>query len=308
MNTSTELVKAEGHSVELSPSDNFLPVMSAAQTVERYNALVNFVRQIMREGTDYGVIPGTKKKSLLKPGAEKLCTLFGLSAQFDLMEKEQDWEYEFFHYRYKCTLSRDGKVMGNGEGSCNSKEDKYRWRKKPEKYATEEEKKAAVKRVYNDEYRSYTLYLPNTEICSQVNTLQKMAQKRALTAAVLITINASDFFTQDLEEIIDVESEPVKPTAKQHNAGFGFKASEPAPAPSEPTPTQPDPRPEQRADAGRTPDVILSFKHRPSDAVRDEIKKAGFRWNAGDATWTAPSNAVTEGIYAQMGASGDLNH
>lgn len=47
-----------------------------------------------------------------------------------------------------------------------------------------------------------TLYrIPNPEIFALVNTLDKMAQKRALIAATLIAVNASEFFTQDLEDI-----------------------------------------------------------------------------------------------------------
>jgi hypothetical protein len=46
-----------------------------------------------------------------------------------------------------------------------------------------------------------TLYrIPNDDIASQVNTVLKMAQKRALVAVTLIAVNASEFFTQDLED------------------------------------------------------------------------------------------------------------
>src|SRR5436305_40562 len=38
-------------------------------------------------------------------------------------------------------------------------------------------------------------------IADQVNTIQKMAQKRSLVAAVLIAVNASEFFTQDVEDM-----------------------------------------------------------------------------------------------------------
>src|SRR5688572_15251827 len=34
------------------------------------------------EGEDYGVIPGTKKPTLLKPGAEKICNVYGLVPSF----------------------------------------------------------------------------------------------------------------------------------------------------------------------------------------------------------------------------------
>src|SRR5205085_1753732 len=41
----------------------------------------------------------------------------------------------------------------------------------------------------------------NPDIADQVNTIQKMAQKRALVAATLLAVNASEFFTQDLEDM-----------------------------------------------------------------------------------------------------------
>lgn len=46
-----------------------------------------------------------------------------------------------------------------------------------------------------------TVYrIPNPEIADVVNTIQKMAQKRALVAATLIATSASEFFTQDIED------------------------------------------------------------------------------------------------------------
>jgi hypothetical protein len=47
-----------------------------------------------------------------------------------------------------------------------------------------------------------TLYrIPNPDVADLVNTIQKMAQKRALVAATLIATSASEFFTQDVEDI-----------------------------------------------------------------------------------------------------------
>lgn len=49
-----------------------------------------------------------------------------------------------------------------------------------------------------------TLYcVPNDDVADQVNTILKMAQKRALVAAVLIATNISDYFTQDIEDYTD---------------------------------------------------------------------------------------------------------
>ncbi len=47
--------------------------------------------------------------------------------------------------------------------------------------------------------------IPNADAADTVNTLQKMAQKRALVAAVLIGVNASEFFTQDVEDLAPIE-------------------------------------------------------------------------------------------------------
>jgi ABC-type uncharacterized transport system YnjBCD ATPase subunit len=65
-------------------------------------------------------------------------------------------------------------MVGQGDGSCNSKEKKYESQK----------------------YKIYDL----------TNTIVKMAQKRALVAAVLSSCGASEFFTQDLEAMAGGES------------------------------------------------------------------------------------------------------
>src|ERR1051325_7452805 len=70
----------------------FMPALSVQQAAERFNTVVEFVRTVMREGIDYGKIPGTDKLTLLKPGAEKLCTLFGLTCRFDLVRSVEDWD------------------------------------------------------------------------------------------------------------------------------------------------------------------------------------------------------------------------
>ena len=44
--------------------------------------------------------------------------------------------------------------------------------------------------------------IPNDDVPEQVNTILKMAQKRALVAATLIATGLSDYFTQDIEDFI----------------------------------------------------------------------------------------------------------
>ena len=158
-------VMASAASPQISPAyQNAL-----AQTASHYQTMIAFVSAQMKKGVDYGVIPGTSKPTLLKPGAEKLCRLFSLRPSYELIHFITDFEKPIFHYHFRCTLVRQREVVGQGDGSCNSKEKKY-------------------------EKQSYKVY-------DLTNTIVKMAQKRALVGAVLSSCGASEFFTQDIEEM-----------------------------------------------------------------------------------------------------------
>ncbi len=199
-----------GGSRALMPINNdlFMPVLSIQQAVERFNAVVEFVRTVMREGTDYGRIPGTEKATLLKPGAEKLCTLFGLSSRFEIIRSIEDWTGEdhngepFFYYLYRCRLQRGSLVIAEGDGSCNSWEQKYRYRQaqrrcpacnQPAIIQGKEEygggwvcfrKRGGCGAKFGIDDESITGQqagrVTNENIADQVNTIQKMAQKRSL--------------------------------------------------------------------------------------------------------------------------------
>ncbi len=207
----------------------FMPAMSIELAVERYSAVTEFVRRVLRREVDYGVIPGTEKRTLLKPGAEKLTTFFGLSTRFRLLERIEDWSGDahdgepFFYYLYRCRLHRDELLVAEADGSCNSRETKYRWReaqracpacgvaaiiKGREEYGGGFvcfKKKGGCGAKYPDGDQTIesqqTGRVFNPDIADQVNTIQKMAQKRALVAAVLLAVNASEFFTQDVEDM-----------------------------------------------------------------------------------------------------------
>jgi len=216
----------------------FMPAMSIKEAVDRYNILIQFTKQVMKDGKDYGTIPGTDKPTLLKPGAEKLNTLFGFAPDFLSIDKIVDFEKGFFYFQYRADLYKDGKKVGSGLGSCNSKEKKYRYRNIPEWKATENEKASALRteeRTSKAGKPYKVLVIENQEPFDLVNTIDKMAQKRALVAATLIAANASEFFTQDTEDLEIIEgtftepeiveqpkAQPKKaaPKAKNGNGGF----------------------------------------------------------------------------------------
>jgi hypothetical protein len=80
------------------------------------------------------------------------------------------------------------------------------------------------------EIEAYSYRVPNEDIYSQVNTILKMAEKRALVAATLVTVNASDFFTQDMEDLVEVPvtatviNPTQQPTTPEHRADIDARA------------------------------------------------------------------------------------
>jgi len=279
MDDTTQLVPVERE--QFAP---IMPVMAIEQAQQRYQAMVELTKSVLRDGTDFGKVPGTDKPCLLKPGAEKLTTFFGLRPEFEIIEKAEDWtgaEHNgepFFYYWFRCSLWRGAQKVGEADGSCNSHESKYRWRwveqselppgvdtslfkcrrgsisefdfsigkaetsgkyGKPPEYwqqfttaiengtAEQITKRTRDGRQFPAWRIDTTVYrVPNDDIASQVNTVLKMAQKRALIAATLITVNASEFFTQDMEDYTDefIEGEftttvasPPPSTQQQHD-------------------------------------------------------------------------------------------
>ena len=220
-------------STSLVPTDNqrLVPLFSIKDAVDRYNEVVAFVKTVMKPGIDYGVVPGTDKPTLLKPGGEKLSTFFGLSPRFTEVLTVEDWTGDthrgepFFYYKHKCELYRGEHFVAECTGSCNSWEERYRYRKgnrvcpecgktgtiirgKPEYgggWLCFAKKDGCGFKFLIDDKRiteQDTDKVHNERIFDQVNTIVKQSQKRAFVGAVLIGVNASEFFTQDMEDLV----------------------------------------------------------------------------------------------------------
>jgi len=236
MEEQMEQEETMGETGMLVGSVDYVPSFAVSLEVaaQRLADFQKFIQDQMIEDEDYGVIPGTSKPTLLKPGAEKLANIFGFAAQFEEVREVEHWDDPgFFYYSYKCRLlnKRTGQVEAECTASCNSKEDKYRWRggerKCPECGAAaiikgKEEygggwvcwtKRGGCDAKFTDGDESIKGQklgrVENPDPYSLVNTLQKMAQKRALIGAVLIATRASGIFTQDLDDF-EANGVPVK--------------------------------------------------------------------------------------------------
>lgn len=169
------------------------PAMGLTDFKQTHKDLLKFVNEQLREAKDiskgdtgdYGVIPYTKKKSLLKPGAEKLLALFGYAASNELVKEVEDWDKRFVYYKYKCTITHKatGTFIADATRSCNNKE-----------------KKHATKDVYD-----------------VANTVESIAQKRALVAATIQATMASEIFK--LDESDHDDTAPEKATTRDEDPG-----------------------------------------------------------------------------------------
>lgn len=153
-----------------------------ARTMEKIHAFQTVIQQAVKPGHDIGIIPGTNKPTLLKPGAEKIVMMMGLSSRYEIMDKVEDYDKGFFSYNVKCVLSRNDYDICEGVGNCNSRESKY---------------------VKADPY-------------SIANTILKMAKKRAYVDAALSVASLSDIFTQDLEDMEGLEIQSTGPSHRDN--------------------------------------------------------------------------------------------
>ena len=311
-----------------------MPVLDIEGAMMRRQAVVDFTRKLMVEGRDYGKVPGTgDKPTLLKPGAEKLASLFGLYPVFDPIETVTDWTGEahggepLFFVRVRCILYRGEMAVGQGIGSCNSWEKKYRYRKgertcpncgQPAIIKGKAEygggwlcfaKKGGCGHKYQDGDPTIegqpAGQVKNPDAADVVNTIDKMAQKRALVAAVLIAVNASEMYTQDVEDYSDIVDGDWTPAP-------AAKAQPPAP------PQQRPAQPATNGDGGPLPDDELTIEEAPAtqfiaaaaglletdtDTLKARLKALGYERIPGKP---AERVAAYRKLRADMGAADDL--
>ncbi|MDP3703892.1 MAG: hypothetical protein Q8R78_05850 [Candidatus Omnitrophota bacterium] len=227
----------------LVPQESALAVqheLSVEQVIARINKVHEVMKRAMQEGHHYGVIPGTPKPSLWKPGAELLCVMFRLDPQYVAQERREPDDH--LTVTTTCTLWHipTGQRAGSGMGSCSTRESKYAYRQasrvcpkcgQPAIIKGKEEygggwmcfkKKDGCGAKFADEDAAITGQVTgrvaNEDLPDQENTVLKMSNKRALVAAVLNVTAASDIFTQDIEDMPHL-ADSVQPAKQESHAG-----------------------------------------------------------------------------------------
>lgn len=190
-------------------SNDLRPMENEIQLYEGQKAIVETKRmnyqisvpgggtQVLKRDVDFGVIPKTKKPSLFKSGAEKICFAYGLMQRYHIESMiEQTEPTPFFFYTVRCDLVKllpigQEIVFTSSYGSANTGE---------------------KRNGFNGAYDA-------------ANSTLKMAQKRALTSAAISICGGSDLFTADIEdegfvtqnynEMIKTNDDEAPITAKQ---------------------------------------------------------------------------------------------
>jgi hypothetical protein len=282
----------EENAITVQPQEGFLsPAISVQDALNVYQAKKQFIEGVLKPGVDFGIIPGTGTKAvLLKPGAEKMTSFFGLSTVFVDVEKVEDWigtEHNgepFFYYREKCELYRGERLIASADGSCNSFEKKYRYRnsdhvcpqcgkntiiKGKEEYGGgwicfAKKGGCGAKFADNDQtiIGQEIRQVKNPDVAELVNTILKMAQKRALVAATLIATGVSDYFTQDIEDYV---------APGQFIDGQARDITPPPPGQVRDTNLAPA---EKKSDVGQRPYEPATFKIK-YDAMVKQMEKKG---------------------------------
>jgi hypothetical protein len=171
----------------------YLPAVPIQQLKSQVVLIQQIMRDVMDEGTHYGVIPGCgNKPTLLKAGAEKLMLTFRLGVDPEVYDLSKG---DVIRYRIRAKIfSLDSlAVVGYGLGECSSAENKYK----------------------------------NKNSADVANTVLKMAKKRALVDGVMTVTAASDIFTQDIEDLDlkTTQHEPAKTYPRQAAPTYPLKSS-----------------------------------------------------------------------------------
>lgn len=172
------------------------------------NMIQDVLKKVMKEGHHYGTIPGTgERKTLLKPGSEKILMTFHLASAPEKQHVEDLSGPDVARYRVHCPLIYipTGSVVAIGLGECSSDEEKYKWRRavcEEEWNETPEDrrrKKWQKGRKANE--KPTQIMQVRTNPADVANTILKMAKKRAQIDATLSGTGCSDIFSQDYDEM-----------------------------------------------------------------------------------------------------------
>ena len=220
--------------------------LDVGRAVAMRMAVVEVMKQVMKEGTDFGEIPGTTqagkkpKKALLQPGAEVLCQVFRLRPEYTVETRDERPDFILREVRCRLYNSVTGELVGEASGSANSREQKYLVQtaarvcpacgkatiiKGKEEYGGGWlcfARKGGCGAKYSDEDKKIldqTGAISADKVMDLHHTIISIAQKRAYVRAVRNATACSDIFTdEDMQHDDDITGDSADEIAAKIKA------------------------------------------------------------------------------------------
>ncbi len=231
---------------------------SVMEIKARLTKIEHLMRDVMRPGVHYGLIPGCGDKPvLLKPGMELLLSMFKLAPRLEIDKRDLGGDHREVVVISSLIHAPTKAFWGMGVGSCSTMETRYRYRlggrKCPEcgKEAIIKgrqeygggwvcfAKKGGCGAKFKDNDSRITGVgdagkVENDNIADVYNTILKQASKRSLMSAVLTATGASGYFVmpmEDLEELLEgIDLEGTEAAAKAAAEAKSKSVGAPKPA------------------------------------------------------------------------------
>lgn len=204
--------------------------ISIRQTMTDIDRVRAFIKAGLKVGFDFAKIPGTKRPTLLQPGAEKVALYLGVRPEYGI--KTNDLGNGHLEYEVICTLvsHKNSKVVGQGVASASTMESKHRYRYVPTTDRPEEEEATILKvkglgkyqKVWDRDGNSEWAWherIENPNPWDVRHTVLLMCCKRANVKAVRTLAALSEIFAQDLEDFPSVAA--VEPAEEAPEAPQG---------------------------------------------------------------------------------------
>ena len=218
--------------------------------VKQLEKVEELQKRVMKEGIDYGTIPGCgDKKILKKPGAEKLAMAFNLRAEFNTTVKDLPDGYKEFTSTCFLFSRITGELMGQATAICSTQESKFKYRGQatedtgklvPQEYwkIWKSEKPADIQRAkmmlggegfgrkkIGSEWKIVRFLgekTLNENITDSDNTALRISEKRSFVASNRLVLAVSGLYDEEIDDSPD-----------EQQGHIGNKTDSPLPSQSE---------------------------------------------------------------------------
>lgn len=165
--TAVEVIEAAPTLIRLTPE--------AIEVTKQNIALCEqLVSEVLEGEIDWGQIPGVPQPNLWDPGAAKIMAAFNCYPKYTMLNRIEEDNLISFTFESTLVNRQSQQTLATGIGACSTRETKYKYR-----WVFEEEAISMGLNPATLKRREKKCQVPNPERGELVNTIAKMAAKRA---------------------------------------------------------------------------------------------------------------------------------